>query len=108
MPRAHIRKGDRVAVITGKDRGKRGRVLSVYPSRSRVLVEGVNLVKRNTRPNPQRNIKGGILEKEASIHLSNVLLVDPGTNLPTRVGRRVLEDGSRVRVAKRSGATLEK
>jgi len=108
MPRAHVKKGDKVVVITGKDRGKRARVLSVFPAQSRVLVEGVNLVKRNTRPNPQKNIKGGILEKESPIHISNVLLADPETNRPSRVGRKVLDDGSRVRVAKRSGATLDK
>ena len=108
MPRVHVKKGDKVVVITGKDRGKRGRVLSVFPTKSRVLVEGVNFVKRNTRPNPQKNIKGGILEKEAPIHISNVLLADPETNHPTRVGRKTLDDGSRIRVAKRSGATLDK
>jgi large subunit ribosomal protein L24 len=101
-----IRKNDIVQVISGKDRGKRGRVLRVFPSRGLVLVEGVNIQKRHTRPNPQRNVKGGILEKEGPIHVSNVQLVDPQTDRPTRVGIRRLEDGTRVRVAKRSGATL--
>ncbi len=106
MPRLRIRKNDIVEVISGKDRGKRGRVLRVMPSRWLVLVEGVNIQKRHTRPNPQRNVKGGILEKEGPIHASNVQLVDPQTDRPTRVGVRRLEDGTLVRVAKRSGATL--
>lgn len=106
MPRLRIRKNDVVEVISGKDRGKRGRVLRVMPSRGLVLVEGINIQKRHTRPNPQRNVKGGILEKEGPIHASNVQLVDPQTDRPTRVGVRRLEDGTLVRVAKRSGATL--
>jgi len=76
-----IRKNDQVVVRAGKDRGKRGRVLSVVPEKNRVVVEGVNLIKRHTRPNPQKNIKGGIVEREASIHASNVMLVDPERNL---------------------------
>ncbi len=106
MPRSRIRKNDIVQVISGKDRGKRGRVLRVMPSRSLVLVEGINIQKRHTRPNPQRNVKGGILEKEGPIHASNVQLVDPQTDRPTRVGMRRLEDGTLVRVAKRCGTTL--
>jgi len=108
MPKAHVRKNDQVIVISGKDRGKRGRVLSVDPRASRVLVEGVNMVKRHTRPNPQKNVKGGIAEKEGSIHLSNVMLADPEGGRPTRVGRKVLSDGTRVRVARRSGAQIDK
>ena len=108
MSRMHIRKNDQVEVITGKDRGKRGRVLQVQPAKSRVLVEGVGKVKRHTRANPQRNIKGGILERENWIHVSNVLPIDPDSDKPTRVGVRVDRDGSRVRVAKRSGKSLDK
>ena len=74
----------------------------------RVLIEGVNTVKRHTRPNPQKNIKGGILEKEAPIHISNVMLFDPETKKPTRVGSKVLDDGRRVRVAVSSGTVLDK
>jgi large subunit ribosomal protein L24 len=103
-----VRKNDEVIVITGKDKGKRGRVLQVMPERNRVVVEGVNIIKRHTRPNPQKNIKGGIVERESSIHASNVQPVDPETGKPTRVGRKVLEDGRRVRVARRSGSVLDK
>ena len=103
-----IRKNDQVMVRAGKDRGKKGRVLSVIPDRNRVIVEGVNLIKRHTRPNPQKNIKGGIVEREASIHASNVMLLDPDTNEPTRVGKKVLSDGSRVRIGRKSGAVVDK
>jgi large subunit ribosomal protein L24 len=103
-----VRKNDEVIVITGKDKGKRGRVLQVLPERNRVVVEGVNTIKRHTRPNPQKNIKGGIVEREGSIHVSNVQPVDPETGKATRVGRKVLEDGRRVRVSRRSGSVLDK
>lgn len=103
-----VRKNDMVVVRTGKDRGKRGRVLRVIAETNRVIVEGVNLIKRHTRPNPQRNIKGGIVEREAPIHASNVMLIDPETNEPTRVGRRTLPDGRRVRISRRSGAVVDK
>jgi large subunit ribosomal protein L24 len=102
-----IRKNDTVVVRAGKDRGKRGRVLRVLSDKNRVVVEGVNMIKRHTRPNPQRNIKGGIVEREASIHASNVMLLDPDTNEPTRVGVRTLPDGRRVRIGRKSGATVE-
>jgi large subunit ribosomal protein L24 len=103
-----IRKNDQVMVRAGKDRGKKGRVLAVVPDRNRVVVEGVNMIKRHTRPNPQKNIKGGIIEREASIHASNVMLLDPDTNEPTRVGKKVLSDGSRVRIGRKSGAVVDK
>ncbi len=103
-----VRKNDEVIVLTGKDRGKRGRVLQVLPERNRVVVEGVNMIKRHTKPNPQKNIKGGIVERESSIHASNVQPIDPETGRPTRVGRKVLEDGRRVRVSRRSGSVLDK
>ena len=103
-----IRKNDQVMVRAGKDRGKKGRVLSVVPGKNRVIVEGVNVIKRHTRPNPQKNIKGGIVEREASIHASNVMLLDPDTNEPTRVGKKVLSDGSRVRIGRKSGAVVDK
>ena len=89
-----IRKNDMVVITTGKDSGKRGRVLRVLPVKNRLIVEGVNLIKRHTRPNPQKNIKGGIVEREASIHVSNVMLIDPDSSQPTRVGFRVYDDGS--------------
>jgi len=110
MGKSRIKKEDMVIVISGKDRdlSKPRRVLQVMPAKSRVLVEGVNLVKRHTRPNPQRNIKGGVLEKEAPIHISNVMPVDPESKKATRVGSSLLDDGRRVRVARRSGAPLDK
>jgi large subunit ribosomal protein L24 len=103
-----IRKNDQVIVRAGKDRGKKGRVLSVLPEKNRVVVEGVNLIKRHTRPNPQKNIKGGIVEREAAIHASNVMLIDPDTNEPTRIGKKVLSDGTRVRIGRKSGAVVDK
>jgi large subunit ribosomal protein L24 len=108
MPKARVRKGDQVVVISGKDRGKRGRVLQVMPATRRILVEGVQMAKRHTKPNPQKNVKGGIVERETSIHLSNVMLVDPDSGSPTRLGAKILEDGSKVRVARKSGAVLDK
>jgi large subunit ribosomal protein L24 len=108
--KVRIKKEDSVIVIAGKDRDltKPRRVLQVMPRQQRVLVEGVNLVKRHTRPNPQKNIKGGIVERESPIHVSNVMLADPETKRPTRIGSKKLEDGKRVRIAGRSGAALDK
>ena len=100
-----VRKGDDVVIMTGKNRGAHGKVLRVVPAKGRVVVEGVNLIKRATRPNPQKNIKGGIVEREAAIAISNVMLRDPETGKPTRVGVRV-EGGERVRFARRSNATI--
>ena len=104
--KSKIKKNDQVVVIAGKDRGARGRVLRVLPARQMAVVERVNLVKRHTRPNPQRGIQGGILEREAPIRLSNLMVIDPQTDRPTRVGRQRLADGSSTRIAKKSGATL--
>jgi len=101
-----IKKNDQVVVISGRDRGAKGRVLRVLPAKGMAIVERVNLVKRHTRANPQRGVQGGILEKEAPIRLSSLMVLDPSTGKPTRVGRKRLEDGSGVRVAKKSGATL--
>ena len=110
MGKTRIKKGDMVVVISGKDRDPSTprRVLQVMNASSRVLVEGANMVKRHTRPNPQRNIKGGILERESPLHVSNVMPVDPESKRPTRVRYKVLEDGKRVRIAARSGAILDK
>lgn len=102
-----IKKGDLVVVIAGKDKGKKGRVLAAYPKEQRVLVEGVNLVKRHTRPNPAYP-QGGIITKEAPLHVSNVMIVDPKTGQPTRVGMKILSDGTKVRYAKKSGEILDK
>ena len=100
-----LRKGDLVEVISGKDSGKRGKVLVVLRERGRVIVQGVGFVKRHTRPNPQRNIKGGIAEREAPIHVSNVMVLD-SDGKPTRVGSRIDDDGRRVRISRRSGKDL--
>lgn len=100
----HIKKGDVVKVITGKYKGKEGKILKVFLKTNRVIIEGVNLVKRATRPS-QQNPQGGIIEKEAAIHASNVMLVVNGK--PSRVGTRILKEGSKVRYAKKSGETVE-
>lgn len=100
-----IRRNDRVVVIAGKDRNKQGRVLRVIADRQRVLVEGVGLVKKHVKPNPQRNIKGGIAEQESPIHISNVMLLDANGER-TRIGSRE-ENGKRVRVARSTGAVIE-
>jgi large subunit ribosomal protein L24 len=102
-----IRKNDQVVVISGKDRGKTGKVLRVFPKQKRAVVEGVNFIKRHTRPNPQRNVKGGIVEREGTVHISNLMVVDPESNRRTRVKLERLEDGRKVRVTKRSGAMLD-
>jgi large subunit ribosomal protein L24 len=106
MPKLRIRKDDEVIVVSGRDRGKRGKVLRAYPAENRVLVEGVNIVKRHTKPS-HLEPQGGIKEKEAPIHVSNVALIDPKTNGATRVGFKVLADGRKVRFAKRSGEVLD-
>lgn len=95
-----IRKNDEVFVLTGKDRGKRGKVLKVLPRVNRALVEGVNLIKKHLKPNPRTNTAGGIITREATIHLSNLAIYNPITNKPDRVGFRVLEDGRKVRYFK--------
>jgi len=104
-PKVHVKKGDTVLVITGKDAGKKGKVVSVIPDKSRVVVEGVNIVKRHTRPT--RNLpQGGILQKEAPIHSSNVMLFCTKCNSPTRVGKKFLAGGEKVRVCKKCGETI--
>ena len=108
MAGARVRKNDTVQVISGKDKGKRGRVIEVLPKAARVRVEGVNKIKRHTKPNPQKNVKGGIVEREDPVHVSNVALVDPKSDKPTRVGVKVMADGTRLRVAMRSGMPLDK
>lgn len=106
MAKQKIKKGDTVLVIAGKDRGTRAKVLRVLPKSGKAIVERVNLMKKHTRPNPQRQVQGGILETEAPIQLSNLMLIDPESGKPSRVGFKRLEDGRTVRVAKVSGATL--
>ena len=108
MPGLRIKKNDTVVVLSGKDRGKKGRVIEVLPKAGKVRVEGVHRVKRHTKPNPQKNVQGGIVERESPIHVSNVALLDPKSDKPTRVGIKVLPNGARVRVAKRSGMQIDK
>ncbi len=100
-----IRKGDKVTVTTGRDKGKVGEVVSVLRKNARVVVRGVNLVKRHTRPT--QGTAGGIIEKEASLHISNVAHIDPKSDRPTRVGIRIEKGGRKVRFAKRSGETID-
>ena len=99
-----VKKGDKVVVTTGRDKGKTGEILRVITDENRVLVQGVNMVKRHTRAT---QTTGGIIEKEAPVHVSNVAHIDPKSNEPTRVGIRTLEDGRKVRFAKRSGEVLD-
>ena len=100
-----IKKGDRVVVITGRDKGKTGEVLRVLREEARVVVQGINMVKRHTKPSAAST--GGIVEKEAALHVSNVAHVDPKTSKATRVGYKVLEGGRKVRVARKSGETID-
>lgn len=102
-----IKKNDEVFVLQGKDRGKTGRVLIVHPRDGKVVVEGIQMIKRHTRPNPQRNIKGGIVEKEAAIDISNVAIVCKNCKAHTRIANKVLADGRRVRACKKCGNTIE-
>jgi large subunit ribosomal protein L24 len=104
----HIKKNDEVVVLAGKDRGKRGKVLRVFPGKNRAVVENVNFIKRHTRPNPQQNIKGGVVERESAIHVSNLKVVCAECSEPTRVGFLILTDGNKVRVCKKCGGTIDK
>jgi len=102
---AKIKKGDRVIVTAGRDKGKRGEVRQVMPTEGRAVVAGVNLVRRHTRQTPQT--EGGIITKESTIHLSNLAILDPKTGKPTRVGFKILDDGRKVRVARGSGDLID-
>jgi large subunit ribosomal protein L24 len=103
----HVRKGDTVVVIAGKERGKRGKVLRVIPEKGRVIVERINMVKKHQRPT-QKLRQGGIIEREGSLHISNVMLLDPRNDKPTRVGVRALSDGKKVRIARKSGEMIDR
>lgn len=106
--RISIRKGDEVRVMAGRDAGKNGRVLSIDARKNTVTVEHANIIKRHTRPNPQKNIKGGIVEKEGPINVSNVMIVCSSCGKHTRIGHTVLQDGTKVRSCKRCGTALDK
>lgn len=104
----HVKKNDQVIVLAGRDRGRTGRVLRVFPRRNRAIVENINTIRRHTRPNPQRNIQGGIVEREAPIHLSNLQVICPECNRPARVGFQILADGRKVRICKKCGGTVDR
>jgi large subunit ribosomal protein L24 len=106
--RIRLRKNDQVEVLSGKDAGKRGKVLQVLPEKGRVLVQGVNFIKRHTRPNPQRNIKGGVAEREAPLHVSNLMVVCAECGKRTRIGSSQLEDGRRTRICRKCKGTLDR
>ncbi|MCP4632877.1 MAG: 50S ribosomal protein L24 [candidate division Zixibacteria bacterium] len=101
-----IKKNDTVKIVAGNDRGKIGKVLVVFPEKDRVIVEGVNIIKRHTRPS-QRNRKGGIISKEAPVHISNMMYYDSKAGITTKIGSRVLKDGKRVRISKKSGEMID-
>ncbi|NYE57953.1 50S ribosomal protein L24 [Carboxydothermus ferrireducens] len=107
MPKLKVKKGDTVLVIAGKDKDKKGKIVQVLPKENRVVVEGVNIVKRHTRPNPKLP-QGGIVEKEAPIHVSNVMVICPSCGKPTRVGKKFLADGKKIRVCKKCGESLDR
>lgn len=102
----HIRKGDTVVVITGNDKGQKGRVLEVIRKTNRAIVEGVNMIKKHTKPNAETP-QGGIIEKEAPVHISNLMLVDPKSGEGTRIGRKLNDDGKLVRISKKSGEEIK-
>ena len=104
MAKLKIKKGDKVVVLTGRDKGKFGEVLKALPRDNKVIVQGINIAKRHTKPTQTSG--GGIIEKEAPIHVSNVAHVDPKDNKPTRIGFKKLEDGTKVRIARRSGEVI--
>lgn len=101
-----IKKGDKVVVLAGKDKGKKGSVLKVFPSEMKILVEGINVAKKHVKPS-QANPQGGILSKEMPIHYSNLSIVDPKTDLPTKVGYKLLADNKKVRFARKSGEVID-
>jgi large subunit ribosomal protein L24 len=107
MPRVHVKKNDLVYILSGKDRGKNGKVLRVFPHKDRAVVEGLNYIQKHTRPNPQKNVKGGILPKESPIHISNLMVVCKRCNKHSRVGFSVMQDGRKVRVCRHCNELLD-
>jgi large subunit ribosomal protein L24 len=104
----HVRRNDTVRVLAGKSKGRTGRVLRVYPAEGRAIVEGVNFVRKHTRANPQKNVQGGILEREAPIDASNLMVVCSECGRPTRVGHTIQDDGKKVRICRRCDGVLDK
>ena len=105
--RLKVKKNDQVVVLSGRDKGKRGRVIEVLSKQSKVRVEGISIIKKHVRPNRQRGIAGGVVPREAPIDISNIMVLEPGTRKPTRVGYQTLQDGRKVRVSKKTGAVIE-
>lgn len=103
--RSRLKKGDQVVVIAGKDKGKQGKILKMFPKENRALIENVNMIRRHTKPT--REAQGGIIDREASIHLSNVMIVDPATGKGARIGKRIQDDGRKVRIARGSNEILD-
>ncbi len=103
MSKMKLRKGDQVMVVSGKERGKTGKIMRVDGEKRRVVIEHLNMVHRHTRPNPKKNPQGGVISQEASVDASNVMLVCPACNKPTRVGYRLLDDGGKVRACRNQG-----
>ena len=106
--RIDVRRNDQVKVIAGKDLNRVGRVLRVIRSKQRLVVEGISMIKRHTRPNPSRNLKGGIVEREAPIHISNVMIVCGACDQPTRIGHRILADGKKIRICRKCEGSLDR
>ncbi len=104
----HVKKDDEVLVLAGKDRGKSGRVLRVFPTKKRAVVENINMLRKHTRPNPQKNIKGGVVERESPIHLANLMVICRECGKPTRVSYSLLSDGKKVRVCRKCSGTIDK
>ena len=104
----HIKKADEVVVLAGKDRGKRGKVLRIAKGGERAVVENLNMLKRHTRPNPQQNLKGGVVERESPLRLSNLMVICRECSKPTRVGYKLLTDGQKVRICKKCEGTIDK
>jgi large subunit ribosomal protein L24 len=107
MPGVHIKKNDMVYVISGKDRGKTGKVLKVYLEKKKAIVEGINFMQKHTRPNPQKNVKGGILPKESPINISNLMVVCKRCNKRTRIGVSIIQDNRKARVCKNCNELLD-
>ena len=104
----HVRKNDNVKVLTGKDKGKTGRILKVFPADGQVIVENINFIKKHVRANPSKNIKGGIMEKEAPVRVANLQVICPECNKPTRVGVKRLEDGKKIRICRKCTGGLDR
>ena len=105
--RMKVKKNDEVVILSGRDKGKRGRVIEVQTKTGRVVVEGRNMIKKSVRPNRQRGISGGIVEREGAIDASNVLVIEPSSRKPTRIGYQILQDDRKVRISRKTGAVIE-